>query len=293
MNSLNKKSKFFIVILLAVIVAGMAMFAFLGFNKSVDYSNGYQIEISQDNFLEGTVSLTEQTAKDYFANNGIKIEEYATQTNTDKTTVIYKTSYNFAGKEEALKTAIETALGENAKLIETEVKVYEANAKTNEDVLMLSIALAIALVVYFIYELIADKGALAFTIILSAILSGIAFFSLMAITRIPAVPFVMVNLLISVIVSALITTTFVNRIKETSKIAEYEKLSKIDIVNICLKNSRLRFVIIGSALLIASVAFMAFGGYSLFFGLQLLVATVASCLTSVMGAPIIYTALKK
>ena len=39
------KMKWFITVTLIVLVAGMAVFGFLGFNNSVDYSESYEINV--------------------------------------------------------------------------------------------------------------------------------------------------------------------------------------------------------------------------------------------------------
>ena len=68
--ALNKKTKIGIIITLVLILAGLAIFSFFGFNKTVDYDKGYRIEITTVDITEDKMPLIKETADKYFAESG-------------------------------------------------------------------------------------------------------------------------------------------------------------------------------------------------------------------------------
>ena len=67
------KMKWFIAVTLIVLVAGMAVFGFLGFNNSVDYSESYEINVRLEQNIDADKETMKTTADRFFADKGIKI----------------------------------------------------------------------------------------------------------------------------------------------------------------------------------------------------------------------------
>ncbi len=296
--NLKNKTSLFVIITLVIVLAGMALFGFLGFNKSVDNAVTYEISVSVDQNVSGSTETAKNSAIEYFANNGIKIEEYSTQFNSSKgeadvqnTRYIFKTFTNVNDIEEGLTAHVKTALN-NEKRVVT-VEVYEITGYSNMNVVSILVGIAIALVVFFIYQLIADKWQIALTNLICALCSGVLFISIISLARIPAIPFVSITLAVAVILASIFSAVLLNRIKETYKIAGNEKLSAKEISNLALKNSITRLIFMASAIVVSAISLACFGGYSLFIGLQVLVAGASAIYSAFLGAPAIYSLLKK
>lgn len=290
MNGLMKKIKWFIIATLVVLVAGMTLFGIFGFNNTVDYANdSYELKIVIDQPLDDAKETLKKSANDYFAEKGIAV--VSSQEIDEGMGLIFKFSNDVEKKLSDMQGKVDTSLASTG----VKVDVFEYNivhGSNNVKIEKAFIALAIGLVVIFIYTMIMERFASALAVCASYVISMLVFIALMNIVRVPAAPFVEVSMTLSAVLSAILSITTVGRLKEQVKNAE----GKIDFASLSLNVMAIekkKYVISLVAILIASLALIAlFTSYTIYAGAQLLLAGVSAISTSYFLTPLIWTAIK-
>ncbi len=272
------KTKLFIVITLAVLVIGFVLFGVLGLNNTVDYRNAYQIEITADANVQDTMETVKTVSDDYFAKAGVKAQGFAFQQTDSK--LIYKFATDISSIDcGALKTEIETALNSTSNV---EVFASTSQTITDNQIGWICLACGLAILASFVYILIMEKLAGAVSVIASSILSAVLFLAVMGITRIPAQPFVMASLLLSVGLTAILSSVIVNRCNEALKNVGNDKSTYVKIAEDMTNQSTFRIIVSLSVLALAAIALLAVAPvYVKFAGLQLIVAGLVAGFVSV------------
>ena len=101
--------KIWIVITLTVIAAGMFVLGFVGLNNPVDYKTSYQVEISVEEDLNGSIQIAMDTAESFFATKGISDKSYSFEMR-DNGSVCYKFTTDVSDAVQGLESAIQTKL---------------------------------------------------------------------------------------------------------------------------------------------------------------------------------------
>ena len=279
------KIKWFIAVTLIVLVAGMAVFGFLGFNNSVDYSESYEINVRLEQNIDADKETMKTTADDFFANKGIKI--VSSQMQDDG--MIYKlASEQPAEKIAELQDLINGKLDGNKASASINV-VY---ANYNLQPLSIIIAYAVALVAIFVYMLIMNKLASAVAVVCSSILSVLMAIALVALTRIPAAPYVQFMPILAGILSAVLSVITVGGYKEQLKGAE--KYSVKDIAEKVAVADKKKYVFALIITLVSAVAVAAFmTPYMLILGGQIAIVGLVAVAVAYYFTPLLWTAIKK
>ncbi len=286
-GSLINKLKILVIAVVLIVVAGLAVLGFVGFNNTVDFKKSYEVSVSLTQDVNGSFEIAKSSAEKYFAEKKQQPVEYALQ-NGDDGFVFKFESLSGISKTE-LEAYINKAL-EGKKAVAS-VEVDEVVPEIYLQVGKLAIALGVALVACFIYLLITHKGASSLSAMFSSVIAGLTFIALVALTRVPAYPFVSALLLGSVALSLMLSAGMLNRFKEEIKLNE--KASSDEIAGKVIKDSLLRYVFIFVALLAVSAVFVAVGSVPLkFIGLQLVVATFAGISCSLLFTPIFWSLIK-
>ena len=85
-----KKSKLFVVLSLVLIVAGLAVFGFMGFNQTVDKKECFEAKITIDQSFDDAKATLVSASKAYLDENNIKAADYAVQKLEDGNVFVYK-----------------------------------------------------------------------------------------------------------------------------------------------------------------------------------------------------------
>jgi len=282
-----KKWKLWVVATLVVIVAGLAIFGFMGVNKTLNVSNGCEIEISVDDNLANAKTVAKDVAEAYFAENLVDTKKGAVQEITD-----YGYIYNFEKVEwkdgasaEALAEEIEAAI--NNDKVNVTVDVREVVVLADSDLVNVIIAVAVVAVVAFIYLLIFEKKRAAFTALIAALIALVLNVALVSLARVP----VAINNLFTIvafILAFVLSAGMINRFKESQKLVTEQKREDYEIANASAKASVMRFAFVFFAILIASVAMFVLGSVSLqAIALQLFVAGLSAVFSAFIYTPIV------
>lgn len=290
MNGLMKKTKWFIIATLVILVAGMTLFGIFGYNNTVDYAeSSYELKVVLDQPLEDAETQLKKSANDYFEQKGIVVD--STQEVDEGMGIIFKFTNDVEKKLSEMQAEIEndlTSTGVKVDVFEFSIVHGSSNIKITNAL----IALAVGLVAIFIYTVFMEKIASALAVCASFILSALVFTALVGLIRVPAAPLVEVSTVFAATLSAILSITMVGRFKEQVKNSE----GKIDYARLSLgvmAIEKKKYVLSLVVILIASVALMAlFISYTLYAGAQLLIAGVSAIGVSYFLTPLVWTAIK-
>lgn len=292
MKKLSLNVKLFIILTLVIVVVGMAMVGFLGFNQTTDFSTGYEVSITAKNALEEDVTTIRQTADEYFVQANVGVVGYETERLNDGETLIYKFTLDPTASISALKQAIVSAVPEVENFLEIEAS--QTKAFNDNQLVGISIAAAVALVVVIVYLAIMEKGAGLLGALASIIGSALIYVSAVAICRVPAIPFVSVFALASAIISAAFSIVIVNRCNEAIKNVANAKTAKMQIASDMTKMGALRIFLTLGALVLAGVVLGAFAPiYFKFMGIHLVLAGLSATLGSMLLTGLVWALVKK
>lgn len=280
------KIKFFIVSALILLVAGMAVFGFLGFNNTVDYAESYEVHIKLEQNIDADKEKMIASAEKFFADKDIKVVSSQKET----AGIIYKlASVQPSEKITELQEEINNALNSTNK-VTASINVVDANY--NIQPLSIIIAYAVAVVALFIYMLIMNKLASAIAVAGSSILSVLLAIAIIALTRIPAAPYVQFMLLLAGVLSAVLSVITVGSYREQLKGAEKYSVKQIaEKVAMADKKKYVFALVITLVSAIAIAAFMT--PYMLVLGGQLAIVGLVSVAVAYFFTPLLWTAIKK
>lgn len=280
------KTKLFIVVTLILLVAGMAVFGFLRFNNTVDYAKSYEVHIKLEQNIDTDKETMIDSAEKFFADKDIKVVSSQKET----AGIIYKLASEQPNEKiTELQEEINNALNSTNK-VTASINVVDANY--NIQPLSIIIAYAVAVVALFIYMLIMNKLASAIAVAGSSILSVLLAIAIIALTRIPAAPYVQFMLLLAGVLSAVLSVITVGSYREQLKGAEKYSVKQIaEKVAMADKKKYVFALVITLVSAIAVAAFMT--PYMLVLGGQLAIVGLVSVAVAYFFTPLLWTAIKK
>lgn len=269
----NKFFKIALIIALVVLVGGMAMLGFLGFNNTVDYGTSYEINVASEEKLVNSDEIMKKVCDSYFVKKGLSPVGYSFSELDSGKTLIYrfkdcddfKDFAKVASIESELKAEIDSAfVSETSSVNALTAKVSVLESKDGSFVSFGSIpawkivvSVAIAVVAIFLFLLIMEKFSAALTTVINSLLSGLLAVALVALVRLPAEPYIGVTCALAGILSAVITVVITERCKEIMKNVGNDKLSYSEVADTAVKESTQRICFVSALCLIASVALVA------------------------------------
>ena len=291
-NGVMNKIKWFVVSLLVLLVAGMAVLGFAGFNNTLDYADSYEINISLEIVNNDAKDILKNTADAFLETKDVDVESYQ----ITKNGIVYKMTTDPTAKVVDLKTAITNALDANEATADNEVtvnvnKVYALGNYMQAGKVLL--AFGISIVAIFLYMLIMNKLASAVSVICSSLVSVLAFTALMAITRINALPFFEISAAFAGILGAILSVSTVGNYKQAIKNSLDKKTSKEIADEVATKEYKKYFIALIGVLVAGFAMFAFFTPYLMIIGGQVMVAGVAGVACAFFTTPMLWTAIKK
>lgn len=293
-KSVMKNMKFFIAAALIILVVGMTLFGVLGLNQTVDYKNGYELNIAVDQDAGGSVDAVKTATEDYLSDKDVSYSVWDHTQMNEGRTLIYKFSEDYTQEIEGLEEELRAVLDDkDLQAVGVTVKFYELKDDVKIDAWMPLAAAGVAIAVIFVYALIMEKLAASVAVIVSAVVAPLLFVAMLGITRIPANPFVSIGVALAMIIGAGLSITTVRRLKEESKNVANEKLSYTEIADKVAPLERAKYVLVTASIAVGAIALAATGSlYMMVAGLQLLVAGVVGTFTSYFMTPLLWSAIK-
>lgn len=289
--SIINKIKIWIILTLVVVVSGLTLFGFLGFNKATADDVCYEVIVSVDQDVKDSASKAEEFSKEFFESKNLKYSNYSTQKVGFNNKLIFKFDTDVSEAIAGLEEYIEEKINDEER--DVEVVLYQAESKLNFSILKTLLGVLIVVGAIFIVSLIAFKFKSSLAIIASSIVSFVIFLSLMAITRIPALPFVFISTIMAIVLSAVLSTNIVHGYNEIEKNSVDEKLSSSEIADASVSSKLVSILVFVISLLLFSVGLSFALGYGLFLALQLLVLNVSAVYSAIVITPLLLATLKK
>ena len=276
---LANRIKIVIIATLVILVAGMTLFGVLGFNNTTDFKAGYEVKVELYEVLENADEQVVSSVESYLTEKGIAYNSSLTRKLDDGRIVIFNTDAVTQANADEIKAKVVADLnakgGTFATLVVEDCTVYSVEMFDQNQIGWVALAVGIALVALFIYVGITEKLAGALSVIFSSLISGFAFISLIALTRIPAGSVWALGTALSAILGGVVSMGIVNRCSEDIKNTGNDKLTYPEIASGAFKASLLRLSFTLGALVLAGIAFIALPIFHLtFIGLQLIVSAV-------------------
>lgn len=256
-KSVLSNMKIWVTVLLSLLLVGMVLFGVFGFNKSIDYKEGYEVQVSANDILDDSVSIMKNATEKYFSDNGLKPVNSSSQTLNGGETLVYKFDKDVSEHIDGLKTDVQAAL--DSKGITVEVNAFETIKKYDSYAGYSILAGCIVLAIAFIYNTIADKMKIAnaLTIVAAAMVSILLYMALVAIIRVSFAPFGVAMGVLSGLLTLVYSTGILAKCKEA--VNKGVKKTNFEIGEDAVKNSALRLCVIECTIIIVALITIIFG----------------------------------
>lgn len=301
MKILNK-AKIWLIVLLAVVVAGIAMLSIpaLGLNKSTALSDGYEVHITTEIDFSDNTDTIKETADEFFKDNGLNYTDYYLLTEYTSNSVFVFAKEVDADDVSALQAKVDSALNEgSSNPIEVSVKSYKASTLTRLSVhVWAMVATAIALVVIGAYLMIRQRFVNAFTAMVVAVIEIALFLALTALTRAVVTTAYGAIFALGVALSVVLTVLYTGKIREaTRKHAEDEKTSALELAEKAecsnVKATALALALLALFAIALIVAGIFTGSALIWTGVALIACAVSVAFTVIFVMPSVWLAFRK
>lgn len=290
-RSLNSNIKLLVVIALSVLVVGMLLFGFFGFNKTVEGGLRYELTVSVDQNVNQAGDTLKTTTDEYFASKNLIA--FKVQTLNEGAGFRYVFTNSEINVEE-LKSELVNAIGTDV-VVEVDLKMVENFSETQT--LNVVLALLVASLVVTVYLLIVEKVAIAFTVLFNSVFGAVLAFALTALTRIPTSSYVSIFFALSYVLTAVLSVVFGIRFRERNNMVTEEKYSLYEIAKQAISDSKLRIIAFICIILLSAIVLgSSLLSQAIYCAGYLLIAGVSSLFVSVFGTLVIlpyFKGLKK
>lgn len=289
--SFTANFKYFLIATLVIVVAGLAVLGFAGFNRSSDYVSAYEVKITADENFGKNNELIKSTASKVFKDNNVTPVSY--KDIDSKCVVIYEFSSAIdADVITKLQAALDTAFASSTVVLTTEGSTTSVYSSISE-VWWVLLAVGIILVLAFFYTVIRYKWAAAFSMLTAVLADILLVIALTAVTRVVVTPVYLSMVLVSVLLTVLFSMYMYSLVKENMKNTANAKMTDSEHAEVATKNAFLKNIITLGATLVIGLAMLIIGTTAIrFAGLQLILAGIAAVFTSVCLTGNIYAVYK-
>jgi SecD/SecF fusion protein len=285
-----KNFKYIVIAIMVVIVAGLAVLGFAGFNGSYEYKGGYEIRVVTEEAIGDMPDKIQNAAQTYLDREKV---HYDVKKIDEGRIFIFSTAKKVSDTQIAgLKTAVEEATSNiyTIEVAQNEVSTYEVKAGIGYTLL----ATAIIIVVAFLYSLIKYRVAMALSMLITCLAQALLTIALLAVTRIVITPAVVMTTVLGFALTIVYSFYFASKVKEDGKNVANKGVVSAEIAEGATKAS-LGFVLSVLAVVIVAVIAIAILGstYLVWTAINLLVSAIAFAVASLGVTGGIYSLLKK
>ncbi len=294
MNKIISKTKIWFILLLVIVVAGAFIFGFMGFNKSVTVSDGYELHIVTDVDFPGNTDKIEDAVEKVFEEEGLSYGAKYLLYNVDSQHVyVFKDKVSdevIAKVEDAVKTALSAQA-----TIPFEVVQYETKAMPEQTVWVVGLTAGVTLLIVAIYVAIRQKFAPAFTALAVTCIEALLFLALTAATRVVINSSYYAIVIAGAILSLLSSVIYTGKAKhELRKYSENADKSPEEIAQV-LERGNLKYnVALAIVAIVFAVAFIVFGPSLVrWTGVAIIVMALSVAFVNVCITPAVWTTFAK
>lgn len=309
MNKISKKikeskinfvslSKYFLITLAMLLIAGGVIILTLGFNLGFEYGGGTIVEVVYDVDVDGTI-YTEKQVKDII---DIAIVDYGLKTSSvqkEESSFGDRVAYKLTSKTRLDENSIDrlnndlfTMLGsyDEADIIQSQyVKVYNVNGVVGKKVSNAAIAISVAIILVFVGVLIRYGLSQAFSLSLMLILNIFVMISVAALSRIPLNTAFVASVFTTFFLTIMGALIIFDNIRKNNNI-DYKDSDKSEYINTAIKEVFIILVMLFVFALITSVLVSGLGIISIrSFGIPAVFGSILSIMSAMLGLPLLYS----
>ena len=292
MKNLVSKRNLWLIVALCIVVVGAVIFGIFGFNGSVAYSDGYEVQIKTEIDFKDNTEIIDEVAKDVFKDNKLSYGADYLIYNFDSHTVFaFKNEVEqevLAELYEEVYNAINPAGTTNE--IDVTVEQFDTVSIDSQKILPVVLATLGAVVVLGVYLMFRQKFAAAFTVMAVTVINALVLCALTALTRVVVVPAFYAVVIASMALTLITAVGYTGRAKyATAKYAELAGASKKEVAE-NLENANINFnAVVAVAGLIVALCMIIFGPALVrWLGLTVVLSTISVAFTGVLVTPAIW-----
>ena len=272
-----KNFKVWAIAAIAVIVAGIFVASFLGFNLSYDYTGGTEVNVLVVSTENEVLDKVSKDVNDVLSAKGLTAAEITKSESLGETDFIFKIQSSLTDDELiTLQSAVVDKLNADIENTVT-VNTYHSVVTTNGyKVLWMCLAAGITLIIAFIYLAIRYKWAIAFAAICVSVVDMLIVIALFAITRIPVTASFYAILYASMAITLLLATLFASAVKGELRNVANDGADKLDLAFQATWANIIATISVCCLVVLMGLAFVIVGAPALkAVGLQMIVGIIA------------------
>lgn len=289
-NFINK-CQLILIGILGILLAGMIILGILGTNNTKNYDSVDQLKVSVSLDLTESSKKAQEITEKYLQDNSIDTYSFGSQTLNDGRVFVYQIKSGDVNVDE-LKSAIDSVI--NNSKVSVKVDVSEVTVYSENQGLRIAGVLAITTVAIFVVLIFVEKWKSALTVAITSSLSALLFFALINIVRLPAVSLLVISLSVAFLIGAVLSSVIIVRFREIIKNSSNTIKSIGDVAKQGIVSSLLRVCFICVVLSVLGILLATLlGGYLLFVGLQIVIASIAAGVCAIFVTPLIWVSLNE
>lgn len=283
---IKNKLKVIIVSILVLLLAGLTMFGFLGFNQTVDYRNSYEMQVGLDRIAGDSVEILKDSTNKALNENGLNPISCSYQEMNEGATLVYKFNTDVTAKIASIEDAVNNELIAEfgASAPKAVVKVYSLHKSIANNLYGVLFGLGLSIAIIFIYLLIINKLASAVASLVSIFGAVVCLTAILGLTRVPVMNLASVYFVLGVIASLLLSVIYTTKFKKVSKAGD--RMVAKEVVKASYSSLLKITYIVACALALVSVVLACLT--NVFIGLGVLVASISGIVGAVLATPTLY-----
>lgn len=295
--SAMNKIKIFLISVIVILLLGALVFGIFGANTAPDYKDGYELNVSVDANIGKASDVLKSATESYLESKGVQYSKYDVSTLDDGGILIIRFSENISDKISLtdLEVAVEEDMQgtEILKSIEVTAKLVERNDYSSNSALWITVGLAVALVLAFVYVTIVHKIQASVAVFAVSILASMVFASILTITRISVRNFFLPSIIATGALSAIFALSIVAKCTNTLKVSSNDKISYSVIAEKSVKSSILGMIFATGLLVVFALVIVILGSsFFKFLGLQIAISAICSFVTAYILTAFLWEKLK-
>lgn len=284
--------KYYLAVLIAVLVSAIFIVSFLGIRLDFDYAGGTVLTVVVDGVQEeGKYNETCNKIDEILKSNNLEVSSYQLEETAFGDAVVVKVLNKDTAKNEAVKNAINAEFGYNAEdLVQKNyVKAVTVDGTAIYGTKMAAVALSVAIVVLALAAIFRYDLSTAINYLVSILLDLVILLSMIIICRIPINFSITAAFVFVFVLSSLFKLLFFKQAKQNVKDENLKDKTRVEIANLTLREIFSPLVVISIVCVIALILLAGLGTLQLrAFAIPALIGVVFSALTTFYLTPYLW-----
>lgn len=281
--------KYYLAVVIALLVSAIFIVSFLGINADFDYKGGTVLTVVSNGVKEED-KYNEMCNKieNILNENNVSISSFQYEESAYGDAIVVKILNKDNAVNNTIKTKLNTELGYNVEdLVEKNyVQTSVVDATAINSTKMATLALFVALAILTIVSIFRYNFSIAINYLVSTLLNLIIVFASIIICRIPVNVSITVSFAVVLLISTIFNLLFFKQVKQNSLDENLKDKTRVEIANITLREIFSPLTIIAVVLIITFVLLAGFGTMQIrAFAIPCLIGVIFSALSTYYFTP--------